>query len=533
MNRRRVTVSPSNAPGMSRSAVYLDLASLCRSGTCASASELNAARKPIVNNETSRHETCTTSCAGTGSAAPQAARLDRPPAAERPWRPRWPRARAPQPTAIAPASQTASASSRSAAACACATSEITSASSAIASRSPSAASRDSPSAYSWSPSSSARSRSVGLDDPLRAVVQPRALEDHLEQQLVLARFAARARGPAAARWASPGGSGSAAEVDLVAEQLGDRARPRRGARRGAPRRRRSRSSRCATSANASRAAASVSSMSSSVCASDGNHASNCDGGRVHAARQQRAAPGAVRVEVARRRARRSRAPGARRRTTVSRPGTLWTLTGQPAPAAASRRPSASCSVGRLPAARRPRSSSCASVASAGGDRERVARQRPGLVDVARGRDPLHQLAPAAVRRRGQPAADDLAEDRQVGEHAVQLLGAAARDAEAGDHLVEDQQRAVLVGDRAAAPRGTRVAGGTTPMFAGTGSARIAANRVARRLGDDVGVVPRHDHGRRRGRLRDAGARRDPLRREPRARPARAARRRGRGRRRRT
>ena len=33
MNRRRVTVSPSNAPGMFRSVVYFDLACLCLSGT--------------------------------------------------------------------------------------------------------------------------------------------------------------------------------------------------------------------------------------------------------------------------------------------------------------------------------------------------------------------------------------------------------------------------------------------------------------------------------------------------------------------
>jgi hypothetical protein len=36
MNRRRDTVSPSNAPGMFRSTVYLGLPSRCRSGTFAS-----------------------------------------------------------------------------------------------------------------------------------------------------------------------------------------------------------------------------------------------------------------------------------------------------------------------------------------------------------------------------------------------------------------------------------------------------------------------------------------------------------------
>src|ERR1700761_9440078 len=36
MKRRRVTVSPSNAPGMLRSVVYLDFGGLRRSGNCAS-----------------------------------------------------------------------------------------------------------------------------------------------------------------------------------------------------------------------------------------------------------------------------------------------------------------------------------------------------------------------------------------------------------------------------------------------------------------------------------------------------------------
>ena len=81
-------------------------------------------------------------------------------------------------------------------------------------------------------------------------------------------------------------------------------------------------------------------------------------------------------------------------------------------------------------------------------RERVPGERPGLVDVAGRREPLHHVGAAAERRRREPAADDLAEDRQVGEDAEALLGAAAGDAEAGDHLVEDQQRAGGVAERA-------------------------------------------------------------------------------------
>ena len=47
----------------------------------------------------------------------------------------------------------------------------------------------------------------------------------------------------------------------------------------------------------------------------------------------------------------------------------------------------------------------------------------------------------------EPAAHHLAEDREVGDHVEALLGAAARDPEARDHLVEDQQRVVLVAEQ--------------------------------------------------------------------------------------
>ena len=57
-------------------------------------------------------------------------------------------------------------------------------------------------------------------------------------------------------------------------------------------------------------------------------------------------------------------------------------------------------------------------------------------------------AAAAERREREAAADDLPEDRQVGPDAEALLRAAAGDAEAGDHLVEDEQRARGVAERA-------------------------------------------------------------------------------------
>src|SRR5207249_3836045 len=74
-------------------------------------------------------------------------------------------------------------------------------------------------------------------------------------------------------------------------------------------------------------------------------------------------------------------------------------------------------------------------------RERVPGQSPGLVDGAGRCEEIHDLRATAEGRERQAAADDLAEHRQVRENAVALLCAAARDPEAADHLVEDQQGA--------------------------------------------------------------------------------------------
>ena len=76
-------------------------------------------------------------------------------------------------------------------------------------------------------------------------------------------------------------------------------------------------------------------------------------------------------------------------------------------------------------------------------RNRIARQRAGLIDRSRRRDFFHDVATSAVRADRHAAADDLAERRQVRRDAVQRLRAAERDAEAGHHFVENQQRAVL------------------------------------------------------------------------------------------
>ncbi len=70
--------------------------------------------------------------------------------------------------------------------------------------------------------------------------------------------------------------------------------------------------------------------------------------------------------------------------------------------------------------------------------QRIARQRPRLIDRAERRDLIHQLRAAAVGGGGQPAADDLAEAGQVGLDAVARLGAAPVHAEPGHDLVENQ-----------------------------------------------------------------------------------------------
>jgi hypothetical protein len=76
----------------------------------------------------------------------------------------------------------------------------------------------------------------------------------------------------------------------------------------------------------------------------------------------------------------------------------------------------------------------------------------------------HDVGPAAEGRRRQPAAHDLAEGEQVGRDAVEAVPAGAGDAEAGHHLVEDEQRAVPLAE-ALRPALKPGSGGTTPMLA--------------------------------------------------------------------
>ena len=80
----------------------------------------------------------------------------------------------------------------------------------------------------------------------------------------------------------------------------------------------------------------------------------------------------------------------------------------------------------------------------GGDAQGIPGEGAGLVDGARRGDHLHQVPPPTVGADRQAPADGLAERRQVGLDAEGSLRAGPAQAEAGDHLVEHQERAGLV-----------------------------------------------------------------------------------------
>src|SRR5688500_17346565 len=77
------------------------------------------------------------------------------------------------------------------------------------------------------------------------------------------------------------------------------------------------------------------------------------------------------------------------------------------------------------------------------DSDGIARERPGLIHRAEGRNELHQLARGAVSADRHPPTDDLAECRDVGLHTIESLGAAVSDAEPGHDFVEDQEGTAL------------------------------------------------------------------------------------------
>ena len=83
-------------------------------------------------------------------------------------------------------------------------------------------------------------------------------------------------------------------------------------------------------------------------------------------------------------------------------------------------------------------------------RHGVAREGAGLVSVAIRGEPRHDAARAAERPDRHAPADHLAEGRQIRGDAKELCRAAARQAEPGDHFIENEQRAVLARELAQA-----------------------------------------------------------------------------------
>jgi len=76
-----------------------------------------------------------------------------------------------------------------------------------------------------------------------------------------------------------------------------------------------------------------------------------------------------------------------------------------------------------------------------GDRDRVSGKSSSLVDAAERRQLVHDVGATAERRERHAPAEHLSEAGQIGGDPGKLLHAASRDAEAGNHLVEDEQRA--------------------------------------------------------------------------------------------
>ena len=75
---------------------------------------------------------------------------------------------------------------------------------------------------------------------------------------------------------------------------------------------------------------------------------------------------------------------------------------------------------------------------------RIAGQRTGLIDRAKGSNLLHQIPSAAVSANGHTTADDLAVGDQIGLYLIIFLCTAGSQTETGDDFVENQQAAKLV-----------------------------------------------------------------------------------------
>ena len=115
----------------------------------------------------------------------------------------------------------------------------------------------------------------------------------------------------------------------------------------------------------------------------------------------------------------------------------------------------------------------------GRHRDRIARQRAGLVDAALAATSCSMMSRGPPNApTGMPPPMTLPNVARSGLIAVMRRRAAGREPEAGDHLVEDQQRAVPRRTARAAPCKNSARCSSRPLFAGTGSMITAAMLVA-------------------------------------------------------
>ena len=124
---------------------------------------------------------------------------------------------------------------------------------------------------------------------------------------------------------------------------------------------------------------------------------------------------------------------------------------------------------------------------ASGHRERIPRERAGLIHRTEGRDVAEVRSRTAICADREAAADDLPEAGQIRAHPDDRLRAAAGEAESGDDLVEDEQRAGAVGDLAESGEEA-------------GAGRDAAHVAGVRLDDDRGERDRRRNGVGRGEI---------------------------------
>ena len=428
MKRRRVTVSPSKAPGMFRSAVYLDLGCLRDSGTGAGILSTRPPRGGAPKRQrASIRRRAIAAWPAWWSGARTAARRPRRPRPRRRRRARDRPRRAPGRT-----------------------SAITSASSATASRSPSAASRRGR-ARRGDRRPAAPGRGRRAHDAAGAVVLQVALADRLDEQRV--GLAARRRRP------SPCGCGAA--PSLARRVAGEQAALRRAARRPAARARVMRDLRERRGGGLERAGDVLGRV---------RRATGTRPRTATAAGRRRgpAARGTRRRRPRCRRRRRRRSPrgglGGEEDGQQARASDV-TETGRSPGGLAQARRRARAVVSREPRGRPARR---AARASRGRRRPRAGsrsacrpgrRRRPGAIRSISAAEPPKAAA-------GSPPPMILPITVRSGSDAGQLLRAARGDAEAGDHLVEDEQRAVARCRGRAAARGSPRAGGTRPMLAG-------------------------------------------------------------------